>query len=326
MAKTATKASTFIKTPAFPPACNRIHPDAMGVELELEFTKPVTFNHLDDMINPVVGRAWKYKQDGSLRGYGYEFISRPRTLEDLKEEIPALYNAFKQLGYVIQHSHRTSSHVHLNFSKNTLKEVYQFLLLYYFFEPTLFCLTEEDRWGNTFCVSSETTGAKIAANANDYEPFWVTFGEVDRAKYASLNLAPYTTFGTLESRIYHGAYNMEELLNWITVLSELKAYAVKAKSVKALYKEIEDTDFKDFIKVVFPTTHKFIFEHVAMRDKKYYELSNLGNAAAFPIVTIEKRLAEATDFFMEEQKKLMELVVKARELEKNIENYLDDLL
>lgn len=313
----------FMEAPPFPAKCARIAKDAMGVELEMEFMRAPHIDSVRALLAEERANNWNITKDGSLRGHGYEFISKPLTLESLLEDVQALFRCLGKVDAKIAHSHRTSTHVHINFSKNTLLEVYQFLLLYYFLEPTLFCLTEEDRWHNTFCVASETTASAISAAANrDFTPFWMMYNNAEQAKYASLNLVPYTQLGTLESRIYHGAEDVDDVCKWITALYEVKQYAVKFGSIKALYKKLEDTDFKDLLKEVFVTTHAFVVEHIAMREKRLYHLANEGNSRAYPLVAIEKRLAEANDFFMEERKRLEELMAKQKEKEFGIEDYI----
>lgn len=317
---TLATSKTFISLPQFPAKCDRIAKDAMGVELEHEFDKPVNWPAIQ--VNMKVGAlGWSCVNDGSLRGHGVEFISKPLVLNKIIAQITDLYASFEYLGYKPLHSHRTSTHVHINFSKNTLKEAYQFLFLYYFLEPTLFCLTEEDRWHNTFCVSSETVPVRMADSAHNYVSFWQENNNEDQVKYASLNLAPYTKLGTFESRIYHGAYDVEELKQWVTCLAEVKKFAVSFDSVKELYKYLEDTPFSTVLKKVFVTTHAFVAEHIAMREKKLPELANVGNAMAYPLLSIEKRLKEAHDFFTEESQKLRLLMSKQKEQEKNVEDY-----
>lgn len=322
------KLKSFLELPAFPAKCNKIAKDALGVELEHEFPQAILLDHIRMDLREELGRdSWIVENDGSLRGNGLEFISRPLVLDNLLEHIRALYDKFDKYKAVPNHSHRTSTHVHLNFSKNTMLEVYQFLLLYYFLEPTLFCLTEEDRWNNTFCVSSETIPYHINDLSADYIPFWGAFNDKNKHKYASLNLAPFTELGTLESRIYHGAYDVNDLCNWVTALDEVKKFAVSFKGLKELYKYLEETDFKTVLKKVFVTTFPFVSEHIAMREKKLYDLANLGNARAYPLLSIERRLQEAKDFFVQEQERMKLLMEKQRELEKNIEQYniFDDL-
>jgi len=312
----------FLSLPQFPARCGKVAKDAMGVELEHEFPKAIMLDHIRANLNANLGKdAWFVEPDGSLRGNGLEFISKPLTLAPLLEHIDALYKAFDAYGAKPAQSHRTSTHVHINFSKNTLKEVYQFLLLYYFLEPTLFCLTEEDRWHNTFCVSSETVPYQISELGNNFYPFWEEFQQKERYKYSSLNLVPFTELGTLESRIYHGAYDVGELKKWVTVLAEIKQFAVSFPSMKALYKFLEETEFKDVLKKVFVTTHKFVVEHIAMREKKLYDLANIGNSMAYPLLGLEKRLKEAEDFFTEEQERVRQLVLKLQQNEKEVENY-----
>jgi len=317
-------ARRFAELPMFPARTKRLFKDSMGLELEIEFKHDLNIGNLRDAMDMFGAVSWNITKDGSLRGHGYEFISKPLGRDNLAAEVTNLFKAFKSCGLECARSHRTSTHVHLNFSKNTLLEAYQFLLLYYFLEPTLFCLTEEDRWHNTFCVSSGTTSSDILSAANDRMlPFWKLYDNEEHAKYASLNLVPYTRLGTFESRIYHGADNAEDVVSWLTALQEIKQYAVKFKSLKALYKKLEDTDFKLLLKEVFVTTFPFVSEHIAMREKNLYKLANEGNARAYPLVFIERRLEEANAFLTEELKKIKELSEKQQEKERMIENYDD---
>jgi len=316
-------ATAFVTGPDLEGRGARYPANALGVELEIEFDGPLNVEllHIYQM-NRNISNHWVTTKDGSLRGHGYEFISKPFTLDFLMGSVTDLFDCFKSAGVVIKQSHRTSTHIHLNFSKNKLNELYQFLLLYYFLEPTLFCLTEEDRWHNTFCVSSEMVSSNIARQAENFRPFWKFYEEDQAAKYASLNLVPLTKLGTLECRIFHGATNAEEVCVWLTAMMELKLFATSFNNIKDLYKYLEVTPFEEVLKKVFQKTHKHIFEHVMIHEKSLYELANRGNSMAFPLLSLEKKMEAAKNFLAEEKRKMELEIAKLREKENKIEDYI----
>jgi len=132
------------------------------------------------------------EQDGSLRNNGYEYITRPHTLDDT-------LSGFTRLHETIGHgpdayTERTSIHVHVNCCNLTQLEVRNIVLLYALYEEAFFAMVSPARRDNIHCVAlTETFLPSIyRTNCNTLLQRW--------HKYTALNLKPLSTQGTIELR------------------------------------------------------------------------------------------------------------------------------
>ena len=177
----------------------------VAIELEIETTKPLqSMNYVDPYFT--------IHRDGSLGSSGLELVSREPF--DLTKEWPdisknlALF--FKENTFA--DSDRTSTHVHINVHDLTYLQIYMYCVLFWYFEEMFFQVVKESRKNNMYCLS-----------LNDSTTFLEDFISISEGKkildrtirnnqrYANLNLASLSKFGSLEARWLDGEPDLERL-------------------------------------------------------------------------------------------------------------------
>jgi hypothetical protein len=194
----------------------------LGVEIEIEYR---TAEARMEAINALQG-PWNFHEDGSLRGFGAEFVSSaPKTLPSILEDLKLFYAQHKPEN-VLEDSTRTSIHVHMNCLGLTQLQLLNAVTRYYLLEPILFTLVSPSRKGNLFCVSSSESVANLtllSASVAKYDNIGQNDPRRPRqtyGKYASLNLESLFRFGSAESRIMEGRYD-EGISHWVRLLHNL---------------------------------------------------------------------------------------------------------
>lgn len=190
-----------------------------GIELELEGRGV----GLPD----VATKGWLRHNDGSLRGESIEFTTNGgHTLDETMKLVNELFQKFKENGVKFNDSIRTSTHVHLNFSDKTIKQVLNFFMLFTVFEEVLQHYSGEDRKGNLFCISSREAEGIIHLLEGAVDAGNMRIFAGDKCKYSACNLSTLYKFGTLEIRTMRGATSAEQVNRWLSILNDLYVYSL----------------------------------------------------------------------------------------------------
>jgi hypothetical protein len=204
----------------------------VGLEFEFEGNKfPVPEQVYNEEIDEyeaeegVEPDGWKYHKDHSLRGEdNAEYVlDGPKPFDAVEGYVRALFKELDDFGTVIDDSHRTSVHVHLNIQEKTIPQVATLVALYFCFEELLIAWCGDRRQGNLFCLS----GRDAPGIVTDIRTFLKSTGGYarniprDNNHYAALNAHSIGVFGSLEFRSMRGVTNPEEALQWISMLRKL---------------------------------------------------------------------------------------------------------
>jgi len=191
----------------------------MGCEFEIE--NIVSHNGAETFII--------IEQDGSLRNNGYEYITRPLTLEESLLSFTKLHRALQYGPDAF--TERTSIHVHVNCCNLTQLEVRNIVLLYALYEEAFFAMVAPARRDNIHCVALTETflPSVYRANCATLVAKW--------HKYTALNLKPLSTQGTIEFRHMHGHGDYQLFSEWVTLLSNLFAYGKDWKVTADAFEE-----------------------------------------------------------------------------------------
>lgn len=224
---------------------------AIGVEIENEFLEPVEL--------PIV-KNWRVTADGSLRYYGYEFVSAPLVYNDVLRSVDELSLAIAEIRHKPTDSIRTSTHVHFDMRDVSAIDVIKFALTYWILEELLSDFAGRGRKGNLFClrlkdaevvanfVIEALQGVHIKDNALFSENF----------RYGSVNFAALKKFGTLEFRLMRGTFNKTLLKTWITALYNIKKFSESFKTIDALREAFMRLPAEDFAKQALGVSYKDI--------------------------------------------------------------------
>jgi hypothetical protein len=215
----------------------------IGVEVEVEGNPNTNF----------VDNRWVCTKDGSLRGLGSrEFVlNKPQSEDEAIKSVCDLYTQITSNQGMIDDSMRAGVHVHLNFSKNTIKEVLTFLALYYSFEIILTNRFGPDRVGNLFClrvVDAEYTSESIlqAINTNNYRSWFKT----DNIRYSACNLAALPKYGSIEFRALKTPLTPQPIVEWIQILSRLKTLSKNFKDPAEVLTVFSAGGDKEIIEII----------------------------------------------------------------------------
>jgi hypothetical protein len=211
----------FLNSPVMP-LKGKYSGNLFGVELEVEGRGVA--------MEGIPSRNWKRVEEGSLRGENIEYVfSTPCEYDAAVKRVNKLFETFKENGVQLNNSYRTSTHVHLNFSDKTVKQVILFFFLHTILEELLEVYCGEHRKGNLFCMSTRDNENLVVSLEQAIFAFrnFRDFGE--NIRYCAANLAALNKFGTIEIRTMRGADTAEQVNTWLNILNQLYEYALNTE-------------------------------------------------------------------------------------------------
>lgn len=232
---------------------------AFGIEIEIE-------NFLiGDSWNP---RYWTFKGEPSLRNNGIELISKPSKFEDRKVVTDEVTQLVKWSTTVPQPSIRCSTHIHINVSDLTLRDVIKAAGLFYLLENNLISTQSRYRKGNLFCLTLSDAGfiKQFWHNTiNRPASFQNQFSQ-QSAKYSALNFATITRIGTIEFRFLSPILDPKLLRFWIECFQSIVDYGVSAKSLKDIVDTYDADPLPMFYRKVFGPNGDELFSMVLSKN------------------------------------------------------------
>jgi hypothetical protein len=189
----------------------------IGVEIEME----------GEGIHNLEPNYWSVGHDGSLRGQeAIEYtLKSPSTVPTIDKKLSHLYNKFDNNSRIFP-SDRCGVHIHINCQHLELSQVFNFITLYLIFEDLIVAWCGEDREGNLFCLRAQDAEWLLYCLISDkMKGYFHTSVERNRFKYASINVAALSYYGSLEFRALRTPDNKKPILDFITLLLRLKAVA-----------------------------------------------------------------------------------------------------
>lgn len=199
-----------------------------GIELEIENLSSLARKTMMGL------SGWAAKSDGSLRGGGaLEMVSKDAQCgEELLTNIDALYDVFARFSINDKgnSSFRTSTHVHMDFSRTDTYAPYGFsdsllgaknvVLVYYMLEDLFFEVAGKARRRSGYSFAYDDA-------PGDLYRFLVSGGEhaIGRShRYYGLNFSSLAKFGTLEFRHMPLILDKIQLIKWLKTLQFLKIW------------------------------------------------------------------------------------------------------
>lgn len=186
-----------------------------GVELEIE--------GITDDPEDFCGEFVLYKEDGSLRNNGYEFVTYPLHKDDAITAVNGVLKHF-QFNTDIHFSERTSTHVHVNVGDMNLHQLAAMLLAYQVVERLMFDFAQCDRDKNIFCVPLSECATSYQAAQRIVNGDLVSVVDNWR-KYTAFNLSRLPEICTVEFRHLAGTPDINKVAAWITMLKHLRDFA-----------------------------------------------------------------------------------------------------
>ena len=187
----------------------------IGIELEMEYAEqlPTVINGRDQVFN----KHWKVGLDGSLRGAGCEYSTRgPRKMGDVPEALEGLKPYLGEL-FKPRVSSRAATHFHINCQERTMDEVMVITTAWWWCEQLMTQYFDPMRDGNLFCLGVHHANyapvhfAERKSKGRMPDPHHDSFMN---CRYAALNLASLSKFGSLEFRCMPSTTNVRDLDIW----------------------------------------------------------------------------------------------------------------
>lgn len=196
---------------------NHVHQGDIGFELEVEGTSLPTDG---------TPGGWTVKAENSLRG-GYEYIShRPVQAQKLDKHLQAICTKLTTSPIVVKPSARCSTHIHLNFQRETWETAVNSIIISACIEPLLIQLCGNERNGNLFCLPNYDTGDLPLYMKHLSRCLSLGhWGFGGRGKYAAFNIDPLDSLGSIECRCFPLSIDPEELESWARYLLKIRDLA-----------------------------------------------------------------------------------------------------
>lgn len=237
----------------------------VGIEVEVERGR--------EPLNSGWSSLWQAKDDNSLRNNGIEFVSLPLRGLQIGAALNALMDSMRP---TVEFSHRTSIHVHMDVRSLTPEEIAKIMLVYLTVEPQLYSYVGEERERNIFCLPWYEIPA-VEAVFDRIKSFAAIPGErpigvqTNDERYSGLNLAPMTTFGTMEFRHLGGTRDIPRIMEWINLILSIRKYALAAP-MSYLIEEIiglnTNSQYRGFAQKMFGDMFYQAFTNLATLDER----------------------------------------------------------
>lgn len=228
-------------------------PGDVGVEIELE--GKLTFPQ---------DSFWTYKEEGSLRGGGEYVLAKPVSMNILPDALEILQKTLDS--GKPKNSIRCSTHVHVNVSDLTTRQIWQFLLAYYLLEPLLMRTQPKKRWGNLFSLTmeyAESIYLDLMYDIRSEKPPFGTFNR-DRNRYAALNLVAIHKFQSVEFRFLDAMTDTKLVHAWCKMFRQLVTRGSQISPLQLL-KMYDELTPQEFVSHFLGEGSEMVFTHVARR-------------------------------------------------------------
>ena len=209
--------------------CKRQKDKDIGIEIEIEGTN----------LKYPINRYWNGKPDGSLRGNSMEYILKsPVHRSKTKSRLFSLKTELEDYNSILNPSDRCGVHIHVNCQDLTVKEVINFAIVYLILENLLVEMCGENRIGNLFCLRASDAETIISTLRRCKQENSLDFIQHNRYRYASINLAALSKFGSVEFRAFQTPKNIMKIQGWIDILLRIKDASLEFKDAHDIIESV----------------------------------------------------------------------------------------
>lgn len=197
------------------------YPDSYGVEIELE-----GYNIISK--EAAITNWWTQHSDGSLRqlqpgSQAIEYVfNQPLPKDETEAAISALMSHLTSNHVEVFDSYRTSIHVHLNFSMEKFRTIYNFMVLSLILDELLTSQNGHHRIGNNFCLRAKDALGQVQSLIQSINTGNEFFNLAGNDRYSSINFVSLTKFGSIEFRSLECTTHKGRIMHWINTLAHIK--------------------------------------------------------------------------------------------------------
>lgn len=220
---------------------------SFGIEIETEG------KNLTNLVPP----QWKIENDGSLRGRfpdeAAEYVLRkPLELQKAIDAVTQLRKIQDEVQAKLNFSFRTSVHVHVNVQQLTFNQYLNMIYTYLLLEEPLVRYCGKERVGNRFCLRLQD-----AEGLMDYLFMLFRQGHGalkhihgDAVRYASINVAATSKYGSLEFRSLKGNMDIDYITTWLQALDNLRSFAQEHANPQIIHDLFVNSTPEQFAEIV----------------------------------------------------------------------------
>ena len=243
----------------------------IGIEVEMETS--------DSIYRDAFGPVWRVENDGSLRGYGQEFVLQtPCNMDQVEDVLALVTSGLKKQRVSIQESIRAGVHIHLNMQENPVNDVFKLLGCYYLMETALTRFCGEGREGNLFCLRGRDATYAIDCATEAYKATDLYGLRTQSLRYSSLNVQSLFQYGSVEFRGLGTTKDLSNIKIWCMILMKLKEYATKVKNPWDNIMEISGVGGRQWMTNIFGEE---LMEHLDYPDLEWDIIQDTRNAQFF---------------------------------------------
>lgn len=254
---------------------------------------------------------WNTVDDGSLRG---EFphgraewvFAKPLSLDDSIKELHNLRIYQDKYKAELNFSFRTSVHVHMNVQHLTFDQYLNTIYTYILLENALVRYCGDERIGNRFCLRMQD-----AEGLSEYIEHIFRSGyrglfniNPDQARYAALNVACTTKYGSLEFRSMRGNLEVPYISTWLKALYNIRKFACKFKNPQQIHDMFVRTHPSEFMEEVLGDVYRFLSYEDEVEDMRM--AFSLSLQLPYAYTNEEIRQAELKRKRQEQEKRIRE--------------------
>lgn len=244
---------------------------SFGIEIETEGKN----------LTDVAPAQWKIENDGSLRGRfpdeAAEYVLRkPLELQKVIDAVTQLRKAQDEANARLNFSFRTSVHVHVNVQQLTFNQYLNMIYTYLLLEEPLVRYCGKERVGNRFCLRLQD-----AEGLMDYLFMLFRQGHTslkhihgDAVRYASINVAATSKYGSLEFRSLKGNMDVDYITTWLQALDNLRSFAQEHANPQVIHDLFVNSTPEEFAEIVLGDVYPaFAYPEMEMEMRSSFSLT-----------------------------------------------------
>lgn len=193
--------------------------------------------------------------DGSLRGEAREYVfKQPETIARADVLVANLCNKLNSGSSEARITERCGIHVHVNVQDLEVKEMWNFVTLYYLYEEMLVRYCGKEREGSLFCLRAKDTDwiVDYLIQAATVDPRRMArLFNTDMLRYSALNFKALYQYGSLEFRSMRGSDDFHVIKPWYTILLRLRDHAKKYENPMQVLETLNRYGDEQFTRLVF---------------------------------------------------------------------------
>lgn len=243
---------------------------------------------------PAQVEGFHLEPDGSLGPGGVEYVfDKPTSLDKATQLVDGLYNSIKANNSKLHDQARAGIHTHINVQDWTIKRLFNFVCLYYIFEPIIMRWCGEMREGNHFCLRLSDAEYPVHLIKKSLETRKLSPLKTEDIRYASLNFLSLFKYGSLELRGMRTPDNANDVITWLRLVDCMVDASARFDNPISIVESMSMDGYGVFLDSVFRSMAP-VFSDIQQKDRMMQEGVWMSQdiAYCFDWSTLEQKVKE----------------------------------